>query len=116
MQPTYHFQKRMTQRGITYDMCRFTIDNGYIEGDRFVTTRKMVRKMVDNLNAHMKRLIRLRKKFKHFGVSRLISKAINQLIAQKNIALKVIAKGGVVVVMDNNALITAYDVDSYKKY
>lgn len=116
MQPTYHFQKRMTQRGITYDMYRFTIDNGYIEGDKFVTTRKMVRKMVDNLNAHIKRLIRLRKKFKHFGVSRLISKAIVKLIAQKNIALKVIAKGGVVVVVDNNSVITTYDLDSYKKY
>lgn len=116
MKQTYHFEQRMAQRGITYAMMRFTLDNGAVDGDKFVTTKKMVRGMVSSMNNRITRLSRLRKKFKHLGVSKLINKAIDRLIEQKKIALKVIAKGGIVIVVDNAALITAYDVDSYKKY
>lgn len=116
MKPTKHFQQRVSQRGITYAMVQYTIDNGEIRGDKFIATKKMVRGMVNIMNTQITRLSRLRKKFKHFGVSRLINKAIDRLIAQKKTALKVIAKGGIVIVVDNAALITAYDLDSYKKY
>ncbi len=41
---------------------------------------------------------------------------LKKLIEQKNIALKIVAKSGVIVVVDNDALITAYNVDSFNKY
>ena len=116
MKRTYHFEQRLAQRGITYAMVRFTLDNGVVDGDKFFTTKKMVREMVNSLNIRITKLRRLRKKFKQFSVSRLVNKAIDRLIAQKTIALRIIAKGGIVIIVDNASLITAYGVDSYKKY
>lgn len=116
MKRTHHFEQRIAQRGITQAMIKFTLDNGEIKGDKFVTTKKMVRKIVSSMNMRMNKLNRLKKKFENFDIIRLINKAIDNLVQQKSIALKVIAKGGVVVVMADDALITAYDVDSYNKY
>jgi len=116
LKPTYHFEKRIAQRGISRAMVKWTIDNGEIKGDKFITTRKMIRSIISKMNARITKLDRLKTKFKHFNVARLIDKARNRLLVQKKIALKILEKGGVVVVVDNAALITAYDVDSYKKY
>lgn len=116
LKPTQHFERRISQRGISFAMVKWTIDNGEIKGDKFITTRKMVRSIVSKMNARINKLSRLKAKFKHFNVARLIDKARNRLLAQKKIALKILAKGGVTVVVDNAALITAYDVESYKKY
>ena len=116
MKPTKHFQQRISQRGITYAMVQYTIDNGEIRGDKYIATRKMVRSLVSSMNARITRLGRLRAKFKHFNVTKLIDKALKKLVEQKGIALKILAKGGVTVVVDNAALITAYDVDSFNKY
>lgn len=116
LKPTRHFEQRISQRGISHDMVSWTIENGEIRGDAFITTRKMIRNIVNNMNTRITKLNRLKTKFKHFNVARLIDKALKELVRQKSIALKVLAKGGVTVVVDNAALITAYDVDSYKKY
>lgn len=116
LKPTYHFERRTSQRGISRAMVKWTIDNGEIKGDKFIATRKMIRNIVINMNARITKLGRLKAKFKHLNVARLIDKARNRLLAQKKIALKILAKGGVTVVVDNAILITAYDVDSYKKY
>lgn len=116
LKPTLHFNRRIAQRGISQAMVEWTIDNGKIKGDKFITTRKMIRNIVSKMNARIHKLRRLKAKFKHFNVARLIDNARNRLLEQKKIALKILAKGGVVVVVDNAVLITAYDVDSYKKY
>lgn len=116
LKPTYHFERRIAQRGISQAMVDWTIDHGKIKGDKYVTTRRMIRSIVCKMNARINKLSRLKAKFKHFNVAKLIDKARNRLLAQKKIALKILAKGGVTVVVDNAALITAYDVDSYKKY
>lgn len=116
LKPTHHFEKRIAQRGISRAMVKWTIDHGEIKGDKFITTRKIIRSIVSKMNARITKLDRLKTKFKNFNVARLIDKARNRLLVQKKIALKILAKGGVVVVVDNAALITAYDVDSYKKY
>lgn len=116
LKPTHHFEKRTAQRGISRAMVKWTIEHGKIKGDKFITTRKMLRSRISSMNARITKLSRLKAKFKHLNVANLIDKARNRLLAQKKIALKILAKGGVVVVVANTALITAYDVDSYKKY
>lgn len=113
---TSHFERRIAQRGISRAMVKWTIDNGEIRGDKFITTRKMLRSTISSMNARIIKLSRLKAKFNHLNVARLIDKARTRLVAQKSIALKLLAKGGVTVVVDNAALITAYDADSYKKY
>lgn len=116
LKPTQHFERRASQRGISRAMVKWTIDNGEIKGDKYVTTRKMIRNIVSNINARITKLGHLKAKFKHFNVARLIDKALNILLAHKKIALKILAKGGVTVVVNNATLITVYDVDSYKRY
>ena len=48
-------------------MVKWTIDNGEIKGDKFITTRKMVRSIVSKMNARINKLSRLKAKFKHFN-------------------------------------------------
>lgn len=116
MKRTQHIGKRVSQRGISFSMIYWTVNHGEIVGDKYVSTKKMVRRMVDYINARIAKLNRLRRKFKHFGVTRLIDRALQELNMQKKIALKIVAKGGIVVVVAEDTLITAYDLNSYKKY
>ncbi len=84
MYDTKHVQKRAQQRGITKDMITFTLDHGVVKGDRWFLNRKLLNDTIDDLEAQLKVAKRLRD------------------------------KGGIVVVADGEALLTAYDYDSRK--
>lgn len=116
LKSTTHLGKRMNVRGISKAMIEFAVRYGDLDADKLIVNNKLVRRMVEAINIQVVRLNRLRKKFRQFGVIRLIDKALNKLREQKKTALKIVAKGGIVVVVANNTLITTYDLDSYKKY
>lgn len=116
LRSTAHLDKRMNVRGISKAMIEFAVNYGELHSDKLIVNKKLVERMVEFINIQAIRMNRLRKKFRQFGVIRLIDKALNKLKEQKKIALKIIAKGGIVVVVANNALITTYDLDSYRKY
>ena len=86
MKYTYHSINRMNTRGISKEMIEFTLNYGSIDGDAYVTNRK------------------------------LLNKVIQHLTKQLDLAKKLIDKGGVVVVTDNSSVITTYDYESYKAY
>ncbi|QJB50263.1 DUF4258 domain-containing protein [Acinetobacter sp. NEB149] len=86
MKYTYHSINRMNTRGISKEMIEFTLNYGSIDGDAYVTNRK------------------------------LLNKVIKHLTKQLALAKKLIDKGGVVVVTDNSSVITTYDYESYKAY
>lgn len=86
MKYTYHSHIRMNKRGISKEMVEFTLDYGNLDGDAYVTNKK------------------------------LLHKVIQHLTKQLALAKKLIDKGGVVVVTDNGSVITTYDYESYKNY
>lgn len=116
LKPTTHLDKRMNVRGISKAMIEFAVSYGELHADKLIVNKKLVRRMVEAINVQAIRLNRLRKKFEQFSVIRLIDKALDKLRERKKTALKIVAKGGIVVVVADNTLITTYDLDSYKKY
>lgn len=86
MKYTYHSQNRMNQRGISKEMIEFTLNYGSVDGDAYITNKKLLQKVIQNLSK------------------------------QLTLAKKLIDKGGVVVVTDNGSVITTYDYESYKTY
>ncbi len=83
MQMTAHIDARMNQRGIRKDLVELAMDIGEVDGDRFVLTRKVIDAEFDKMRRKMKALSDARK------------------------------KGGVVVIADADALITAYRRNSF---
>lgn len=84
MYDTKHLQKRAQQRGITKDMINFTLDHGVIQGDRWFLNRKLLNEVIEIMEAQLR------------------------------VAKKLRDKGGIVVVADGEALLTAYDYDTRK--
>lgn len=82
MQPTRHIKQRMSQRGISQDMVNLVLMHGSIDGDKYVVGRKEA-------------LQRLR-----------------ELDNERRVLTKILDKGGVAVVAEGDALITAYNRDS----
>lgn len=86
MHQTAHIKQRMTQRGITKNMVELALTYGEIQGDKYVLDRQVVQK-------------RLR-----------------EMEAERRALMKVLDKGGVEVVADDNALITTYNRDSRRNW
>ncbi len=82
MQQTRHIKQRMSQRGISQDMVNLVLTHGVIEGDKYVVGRKEA-------------LARLR-----------------ELDNERRLVIKILDKGGVEVVTENNQLITTYNRNS----
>ena len=85
MKQTQHLDQRMNQRGITMDMVDFTLEYGDIAGDKRVLNRKGLNKTIKHLELMMRTAKKLRD------------------------------KGGIVVVVEDNVLITTYNFN-VKKY
>lgn len=83
MQPTTHIDTRMNQRGIRKELVNLALSLGEIEGDRYKLTTQMIDSELDEINRKRKALLDARK------------------------------KGGVVVVANDGALITAYRANSF---
>lgn len=82
MQPTRHIKQRMSQRGISKEMVNLVIAHGVIQGDKYVVGRKEVLQL------------------------------IRELDNERRVLTKILDKGGVEVVTEGDALITAYNRNS----
>jgi len=81
MQNTTHIQQRMSQRGINAKMLSIVLEHGRLEQDKHILGRKDAIRLLGELRA--------------------IEAAVK----------KIIDKGGVVVVSDNDNLITTYNYE-----
>lgn len=82
MQPTRHIKQRMSQRGISKEMVNLVIAHGVIHGDKYVVGRKEALQL------------------------------IRELDNERRVLTKIFDKGGVEVVTEGDALITAYNRNS----
>ena len=82
MKKTKHIDKRMNQRGITQDMIDFTLNFGEVTNDKWFTNKK------------------------------ILQDSIRQFEQQIKTAKRLLDKGGIVVVSEDESLITAYHFDS----
>ncbi|WP_313391053.1 hypothetical protein [Acinetobacter sp.] len=113
---TTHYVRRIQKRSIREPEAYFTLQYGDIRNDKFFTNRKILQKLKNELDIKIKKLISLSKKYKGYGVQKIIMKALNATRKLRSVAMKSLDKGGVTVVYDNNSLITAYQTNSYKSY
>jgi len=82
---TKHLTRRMSQRGITSEMVSLVLQYGRIEDDKFILDKKSTDELLDELDRIRRRLLKIRD------------------------------KGGVVVVTEDESLITTYNKDSYNR-
>jgi hypothetical protein len=82
MQPTRHIKQRMSQRGISKEMVNLVIAHGVIQGDKYVVGRKEALQLIRALDN------------------------------ERRVLTKILDKGGVEVVTEGDALITAYNRNS----
>ena len=86
MQLSRHIDQRMNQRGITKEMVELTLEYGEIDNDRWVLNRKGVEAIIESLEKQLRTARKLRD------------------------------KGGIIVVAEDNTLVTTYDYDSKDRY
>ena len=86
MVTTKHCQSRMAQRGLPKKLLELVLEFGKENGDKLILNKKATQKVIEELDSIRKELLR------------------------------VMDKGGVTVVLENDTLITAYNTDSYKRY
>lgn len=79
MQPTRHFKQRMSQRGVSLEMVELVLAHGTADQDRYILSRKEAQERLELLQR------------------------------EERLLKKILDKGGVVVVADNDALITTYN-------
>lgn len=82
---TKHFQSRMSQRGLPKKIIDLVLEFGKDNGDKLILNRKETQKLIDEVDDFKKNL------------------------------LKVMDKGGVTVVLDNEFLVTTYNLDRNKQ-
>ena len=85
MVTTKHCQARIAQIGLPNKLLDLVLELGKDSGDKLVLSKKATQKVIDEIDAMRKEL------------------------------LKIMDKGGVTVVIDNEAIITAYNTNSYKR-
>lgn len=85
MVTTKHCQARMSQRGLTKRLLDLVLEFGKDSGDKLILNKKATQKVIDEIDMMRKELLR------------------------------VMDKGGVTVVLENESLITAYNTNSYRK-
>jgi hypothetical protein len=84
MHTTQHIQQRMSQRGINHAMVDLTLTHGIPENDKIILRKKEALELLESLRQDMR------------------------------ILMKIIDKGGVTVVAENDSLITTYNCEHRK--
>jgi len=82
---TNHVLARMSQRGISKKLVDLVCEYGKEKGDKLILNKKTTQTLIKEIDSMRKELLRI------------------------------MDKGGVTVVLDNDALITAYNTNSYKR-
>lgn len=85
MHTTKHSLARMSQRGLTKQLIDLAFEFGKDQGDKLILNKKSTQKVIKELDKVRKEL------------------------------LKIVDKGGVTIVMEDDVLITAYNTNSYRK-
>lgn len=85
MVTTKHCQARMSQRGLPKRLLDLVLEFGKDSGDKLILNKKATQRVIDEIDTMRKELLR------------------------------VMDKGGVTVVIDNESLITAYNTNSYRR-
>lgn len=85
MVTTQHSLTRMSQRGLPKRLIDLVCEFGKEQGDKFILNKKSTQKMINELDSMRKEL------------------------------LKIMDKGGITVVVNDDTLITAYNTNSYKR-
>jgi hypothetical protein len=85
MVTTQHSLARMSQRGLSKSLIDLVFEYGKEQGDKLILNKKTTQRMIKEIDSMRKELLRI------------------------------IDKGGVTVVVDNDTLITAYNTNSYKR-
>lgn len=85
MLTTSHCQARMSQRGLPKKLVDLVLEFGKYSGDKLILNKKATHKVIKEIDSIRKELLR------------------------------VMDKGGITVVLDNDTLITAYNTNSYKR-
>jgi hypothetical protein len=75
----------MSQRGLPKKLLDLVLEFGKDKGDKLILDKKATQKVIDEIDTIRKELLRI------------------------------MDKGGVIVVLDNKSLITAYNTNSYKR-
>lgn len=83
---TNHILTRMSQRGISKKLVDLVYEYGKEKGDKLILNKKTTQTLIKEIDSMRKELLRI------------------------------MDKGGVTVVLDNDALVTAYNTNSYKRY
>ena len=86
MAKTKHYGSRIQQRGILQSTVELAQRYGFPKGDKMILSKKQIRSLLKDLDQERKNL------------------------------LKALDQGGIVAVETEGVLITAYQLDSYKKY
>ncbi|WP_151900493.1 DUF4258 domain-containing protein [Sulfurimonas hydrogeniphila] len=86
MTTTNHILARMSQRGISKKLVDLVYEYGKAKGDKLILNKKNTQKVIREIDSMRKEL------------------------------LKIMDKGGVTIVFDNDALITAYNTNSYNRH
>ena len=76
--------QRMSQRGVTGDMVDFVLNYGFVEQDKYVLGKRQALELLHDLKK------------------------------QERLVKKILDKGGVTVVAQDDVLITTYNCNSYK--
>jgi len=84
MQTTHHAMQRMSQRGVTGDMVNFVLNYGAVEQNKYVLGKRQAIEI------------------------------LNDLKKQERVIKKILDKGGVTVVAQDDRLITTYNCNTYK--
>jgi len=85
MVTTKHCQARMSQRGLPKKLLDLVLEFGKDKGDKLILNKKATQKVINEIDTIRKELLRI------------------------------MDKGGVTVVLDNESLITAYNTNSHKR-
>ena len=84
MKTTQHAMQRMSQRGVSGDMVEFVLNYGFVEQDKYVLGKRQALELLHDLKK------------------------------QERLVKKILDKGGVTVVAQDDVLITTYNCNSYK--
>lgn len=115
MIPTNHFTQRKTQRGQTDAMIALALQCGELSGDKCISNRKNIQKLIDSTDKRIKKLIAIKQKNMQLASVHLVNSELEALQERRRIALKVLDKGGITVVFEADRLITTYNTNSFKR-
>lgn len=115
MHKTKHLKQRMSQRGIKQEMLNLVYDYGRVRGDKMILDRKETKKILNMIDSGMKAIKKTGEaivvfndtKYKLQGKeSNIIFENLNRM---RSTLIKIIDKGGITLVIDDNTAITAYN-------